>query len=515
MKIATEKPISNTSRAAKGAPSDTNSSSQPSVTSPTFGGSDGFQASGELLSGGHEGLGQMPNLAAAFGSGDEGGLFGGHGFEAGGLEPGGHHFDIPEGGFFGGLGSGDSSHPMPEGGLFNGHGLEPSGHHFTMPEGGFDFQSGNTQNVFGQALLSMHKPQHPDPELDFDGVRAELNEPQVAKAPPSDSEVAIIESDFRRNSHGDLVGEVLAERTGDQAQNFQNVVQGDPASRSLELLTAEGPQSSEERVNALIESNITNAYNGSSAALEAILNSGNDNLRVVNQSAGANVMTQFSQIQNIALLSNPDGSYQTGEDGSFQLSPEGRVLFEGLGLPADSSPETMRAFTQGYFDRYAEIASNDPAVAEARDRHVGLSAELRDRGVAYVVASGNDQHLVDSFQNAGFEIPEIAQASLLANPHNITVGALGTQGTATPSDDRIWDRSSHYGEVDFLAPGENVDLPSRDMTVTGTSFAAPWLGGEILNTMRQHPNASLDEILGIVAGNAGPEIAGIHVPALR
>lgn len=515
MKIAADKPVSNTSRAVKDNPSETKNLAPSSPSNPTVGSGDGFQASGELLGGGHEGQGHLPNLAAAFGSEAEAGHSDGHG-----LQPGGNHFDIPEGGFFGGQGlqPGGSHFDIPEGGLFGGQGFEPGGSHFDVPEGGLfggqGFQPG--QSPLGAFMGGLEHPTEQPPQPTYQEVMANFQqESYSATAEPSNSQVAVIEHDFSPNSHGDYVGEVLAQTTGDRAEDFQRVQMGETPTRIFELLTAEGPQTSEERVNTMLEANMTRAYNSGNAGLEAVLDSGNDNLQVVNQSWGTNALTHFSGIRDAAYLRNPFGQPILDENGERQLSPAGRTLFEGLGAPLDGSPESERAFSQAYFDRYEEISSTSSTVAEARERHVELSEEMRERGIAYVLASGNNQGEVDALTRDGIQVPEAAQTCLFANPHNIVVGALGTQGTQDPTDDRIWADSSQYGEVDFLAPGESIPIPSRQVSASGTSFSAPIFAGQVINTMRQNPDASLDEILSLVASSAGPEIAGFNVPALR
>lgn len=374
-----------------------------------------------------------------------------------------------------------------------------------QPEGGF------------ASLLGDH-PDVEIPEFNFGNAQnGMLNFPLSADASPSQSEVAIYDEFAPQGqdpAHGDKVAAVFGQATGDDPAGFQRVTSGwmQPLNPSL-LLTLPGEESAQERLTAYIEASSVLSYNSSSAALEATLNSDNGNLKVFNQSSGMTGIEQFFNLDESALVRerNDDGSVtNTG------LTPVGAVAFEALGLPTDDlGRDTMLQFAERYLAQQQEVLATSPAVAEARERHSELSAEMADRGIAYVLSAGNNHDELAILREAGIEVPESADDNFLANEHNIVVGSLDTNRTAEPGDDRMAAHSSQYNEVDFLAPGQNLQVEGIDGLLNGTSYAAPNAGAQILQAMRANPTAELNEILESLAQGASHPVAGWDIPVLR
>lgn len=117
-----------------------------------------------------------------------------------------------------------------------------------------------------------------------------------------------------------------------------------------------------------------------------------------------------------------------------------------------------------------------------------IVASLRAAGIATVVSSGNDS----SFSG-------IAAPACLSNA--ISVGS-------TDDDDTVSDFSNSAAILQLLAPGRNTTTTSLPYVIggetfiydnpTGTSFSAPMVSGALAVLREQHPQASVDTLLGLL-----------------
>jgi hypothetical protein len=351
------------------------------------------------------------------------------------------------------------------------------------------------------------------PPASFSSLQDVATQPPMALATPSQSPVAVFDQfafPGQPAQHGDQVAAVLGQSGGMDPSQFQQVrVLG--LSRAAELLTVDGPESPSQRLNAYIEASSIGVYQSSSAAMQAVLDSGNEELRIFNQSSGMTGLTQFDRLRQSAV--------QFSEDGSPHLTPLGKVAFEALGLPTDDlGAEAMRNFVERFLHRNEEVLADSPAVAEARERHSALSEQLEQNGIAYVLSAGNDFGDAAYYSQLGIDVPPSADENLLINDHNLTVGSFDPRGTLDPRDDQQAWHSSRADQVDFLAQGVDVQADALGQSFSdlmGTSYAAPHVAGRLLGVLQANPEASVDEAVELLRQQARPDILGTDIPVVR
>ena len=317
-----------------------------------------------------------------------------------------------------------------------------------------------------------------------------------------------------RPAHGFGVADVVRQTGGlnnDQialvSDNVPNNF-GIPSPR--QLLTAPGEATASQRVNSFIETMVAGGMSQTNTALEAIANQKNaPNLRGVNYSTSGTDLNGFMALNNVAITRDANGQRQ--------LTPEGRVIFEGLGIEQALNPDTLRQFAQRGTDRFGEVTENSPLVQSQMKRHEAVSKRLQDQGVHYTVSAGNDGGVIDDYRSVGVNLKPTADDNIYANRYNVTVGSLDTRGTADPSDDRVADHSVQDPEVDFLAPGvnRNITVFGQNHSVTGTSYAAPDINGRLVRLSRENPGLSASAIQNLLRQSAGPPVAGSNVSAVR
>lgn len=275
------------------------------------------------------------------------------------------------------------------------------------------------------------------------------------------------------------------------------------------LLTAPGDASPTERLDAVIETTIAGGMSQTNSALEAIAGQQAPNLRGVNYSTSGSSLNGFMYLNQMAIQPNADGQRE--------LTPEGRVIFEALGLPQEISPATLRQFAERGVARFEEVRDQSPLVQGQIQRHEAVSRQLQEMGVHYTVSSGNDGTVVEDYRSSGITVPETSDRNIYANPHNITVGALDTRGTADVRDDQVAAFSVRDPEVDFLADGvdRRVNVFGQEHTMSGTSYAAPDINARLVTLSRQNPGLPASAIQNMLHNSAGPELAGSSVSAIR
>jgi hypothetical protein len=347
----------------------------------------------------------------------------------------------------------------------------------------------------------------------FDSLRETSTNPHFGYATPSESPVAVFDVfafPGQPPQHGDEVAAVLGESAGMDPAQFQRVGSINMF-RPADLLTVDGPEGAGERLDAYIEASAVGVYQSTSAAMQAVLDSGNEELRIFNQSSGMTGLEQYRRLRETAV--------QFSEDGSPRLTPAGEVAFEALGLPtADLEPETMRNFAERFLHRNEAVVADSPVVAEARDRHSSLSEQLEQNGIAYVLSAGNDFDDAAFYRQIGIDVPPSADDNLLVNDHNITVGSFDPRGTLDPRDDTQAWHSSRAEQVDFLAQGVGVQAQALGHSISdlmGTSYAAPHLAGRLLSVLQANPEASIGEALELLGQQARPDILGTDIPVVR
>lgn len=110
-----------------------------------------------------------------------------------------------------------------------------------------------------------------------------------------------------------------------------------------------------------------------------------------------------------------------------------------------------------------------------------IVASLRAAGIATVVSSGNE-----------FLSSQLAAPACLSNV--ISVGS-------TSDTDAVSSFSNSAAMLQLLAPGENITTTTVAGvydTIDGTSFSAPMVSGALAVLREQHPQASVDTLLGLL-----------------
>lgn len=288
--------------------------------------------------------------------------------------------------------------------------------------------------------------------------------------------------------HGEEVEAVLRREGSLSEDDVLRIPNGSTVPR--EVLTLPGEMSASDRVDAFIEANQANSLDSTNAKLEKILDHGPETLTTINQSQGISVASMTEEMARTSIQLDLQGVPVKNEDGNKVLTPEGRVIFEGLGLEPEGSPENLDKFLVAAMNRSNEVHRTSPVIAEARGRHADLSQEVEDAGIDYVVAAGNDGGMSEYFQNElGVTVPDNIDDNLLTNPHNVTVAAFDNQGTATTSDDTLANFTTMNDEVDFLASG--VGVPTLNgKTADGTSFASPDVSAALNEIAQANPSFS-------------------------
>ena len=131
-----------------------------------------------------------------------------------------------------------------------------------------------------------------------------------------------------------------------------------------------------------------------------------------------------------------------------------------------------------------------------------IRASMAQKGIAYVVAAGNDDE--DAKDTSPARMPEV-----------ITVGATNINDTRA-----VWDsqHASNWGPaLDLFAPGDNITTAdpfdtdgngSLDETrqVNGTSFAAPHVAGVLARFLQLNPNVTPAVLQGVIKNLATPDL---------
>jgi subtilase family protein len=359
----------------------------------------------------------------------------------------------------------------------------------------------------------------------FDQAQTALTNSITNPAPRSDiqlndrQQVAVLDT-FMGGSpdhpaHGFGVADVVKQTAG--LQNDQVALVSDtmpnfavPSARTL--LTAPGDASASDRVDAYIETMVAGGMSQTNSALEAISaqkDTNAPNLHGVNYSTSGTDLNGFMALNRVAIGQGPDGHRQ--------LTPEGNVIFEGLGIEQTLNSGTLRQFAERGTARFGEVTENSELVQGQMDRHENVSKRLQEQGVHYTVSAGNDGGVIEDYAGVGVKMGDTADDNIYANQYNVTVGSLDRQGTADPTDDRVAAHSVNDPEVDFLADGvnRNVNVFGQNHNVSGTSYAAPDINGRLVRLSRENPCLSATAVQNLLHNSAGPAIAGSNISAIR
>jgi Subtilase family len=313
-------------------------------------------------------------------------------------------------------------------------------------------------------------------------------------------------------AHGFGVADVVRKQAGlnnDQVALVSDNVPNFGVPRPSQLLTAPGDASSSDRLNSFIETTVAGGMSQTNSSLEAIASQQAPNLRGVNYSTSGTDLNGFLHLDEVSI--------RRGADGKRELTPEGRVVFEGLGIEQTLNPQTFKQFAERGTARFGQVTDESALVQGQMKRHEAVSKRLQEQGVHYTVSAGNDGGVIDQYREVGVKMSDTADDNIYANQYNVTVGSLDTRGTADPKDDKVADHSVQDPQVDFLANGvdRTVNVFGQNHTVTGTSYAAPDINGRLVKLARENPRLSASAVQNLLHNSAGPAIAGSNVSAVR
>ena len=313
--------------------------------------------------------------------------------------------------------------------------------------------------------------------------------------------VVVIDS-FSRDSdqkiHGDHVTGVL-QRVGDlKPSEIQRIDYG--RADGVRALLRPGPESAGERLDAFIRMNGLLALEDKNKILRELQK--RENLDVVNMSLG------------ISTLGTAEGLFREAMSRRDSTGGAERFFFDAVELPCSWDPINLARLRQALIDRVHNLTSSDPEVLRSRREFQRLSSELKQRGVSFVVAAGNDGELASRLRAMRYRLPEGAAVSYFHNRDNIVVGAIDDKGTADPYDDELAGFSTPSPYVRYLANGTNVpvDAFSGGNLMSGTSFAAPIVSGKIARLKEAVPAASADDLGYLIANHPG--VKGSDLPVV-
>lgn len=305
---------------------------------------------------------------------------------------------------------------------------------------------------------------------------------QPTKAEPS---VAVLD-EFRgadqpgTTTHGELVEGVLLSQglQQDDVKRIQVSPQGD-----VQKLWDEMSEGQDGALDRYIEDRMGGVLDGTTSALEEVLNDKDSAITTVNQSQGMSESLVLKQLTSVAK----------------ELPEFKDLLKEQVGLSADAgNQELLQALT----DTIGDVNQNSPVIQQARDRYLEVSQQLAERGINHVVAAGNEGETEEALIASGIETGPDFYRNILANDTTTVVGGLDAQGGNAYFNADAGAEISAFG----------VDVPIRTAdgvqdVQSGTSFAAPLVAAADARLAVLFPNLSPSQREGMMAASAIP-VAG-------
>lgn len=309
------------------------------------------------------------------------------------------------------------------------------------------------------------------------------SKPAAQPAAKSEPSVAILD-EFRgadeagTTTHGEVVEGVLLSQ-GLQQDDVKRIQVSPPG--DINTLYAEMQEGQEGALDRYIETRIGGVYDGTSSALEEILQDKDSAITTVNQSQGMSEGLVMSQLN----------------DAVGQADDFAGLLKEQVGLPTEASNIEL---VQALADTIGDVNQNSPVIQEARERYLGVSQQLADQGINHVLAAGNEGEWEDKLVGAGIETGPDFFRNILANDHTTVVGAVDAQGG------NAWFNANAGAEISALGVGVST-LTADGVQVndlSGTSFAAPVVAAADARLAALFPNLSASQREGMMAASAIP-----------
>ncbi|ODT57921.1 hypothetical protein ABS71_19205 [bacterium SCN 62-11] len=309
------------------------------------------------------------------------------------------------------------------------------------------------------------------------------SQPAAKAEPKSEPSVAILD-EFRgaevpgTTTHGELVEGVLLSQglQQDDVKRIQVSPQGD-----VEQLWNEMADGQEDALDRYIETRIGGVFEGTTSALEEIVQDKESSITTVNQSQGMSEGLVLNQLTTVA-----------------REYPEFKDLLRGqVGLPAEASGQEI---VQALADTIGDVNQNSPVVQQARERYQEISQQLAERGISHVLAAGNEGETEDSVLASGIETGPDFFRNILANDNTTVVGGVDAQGG------NAWFNANAGAEISAL--GVDVSILTADgaqvKEQNGTSFAAPLVAAADARLAAAFPQLTAQQREGMMAASAIP-----------
>lgn len=287
----------------------------------------------------------------------------------------------------------------------------------------------------------------------------------------------------RETTHGERVESILRERAGLGEEDVQRYQAG--SGTSMRRLRNASSENIERELGRYVEGRVTGLLDGSSRALEDILEQPEGNIRTVNQSLG---------VPEIRIARDLHRSL--GEDDNFR-----RRYLEHAGLPSNAS---QREVLQALVDDVADAREQSSSITRSQARYDRLTGEAESRGITMTVSSGNYGAFARTLRREGVEVDAEFYRDPLVNSNVIGVGATDDRNTGATKDDRTAALNTPDAGATIAAPGVGVRtrVDGRVQAGNGTSYAAPQVAAAAERLRREFPQLTPRQIAGILTATA-------------
>lgn len=266
--------------------------------------------------------------------------------------------------------------------------------------------------------------------------------------------------------HGQAVESVLlshSDLTGADVQRYQNT----PPQADLTKLIREQGLDFRTAFGAMVSRNLAHFYLGTAVNLHGILKE-QPHIKVINQSQGETPGRHLEMLYN-------------GLQGNQQFR-EGAC--HSFGLPAEA---TLAEICDAMLKEADRISAESEIVAKARKEFEKASKAVYDKGITYIVASGNHGDMGSVLNSLGVEASPTAFRNILVNDYVTVVGATTPEGE--PSS-----LNSPLASIEVLRRGEELPWQAEEGfhqsgVASGSSFAAPLAASEALEFLEANPQA--------------------------